>query len=334
MRGLLALVAVLAAIPAAAQMNHAGHGQIDHSAHGAQPSPASATTTSLPADPHAGHHMPEQPAAMAPSPEPADPHAGHAMHGTAMDGPAIPVGDAPPPARDWAADVLFPPGVMARARAAMLAEHGAMNLSQLMLNIAEIAPGKGAEGYRWDGEGWFGGDIDRLVVKSEGEGAFGRRLEHAEAQLLYGHALDAYWNIQAGVRQDFGEGPSRRYAVIGIEGLAPYWFDLEGALFLSDKGKLFGRIEATYDQRITQRLVVQPRAEIELAAQKSSRDSIGSGVSDIELGLRLRYEIQREFAPYLGLIWERRLGATARIARVAGEDVDSGRIVLGLRFWI
>lgn len=334
---LLALGAMLVATPATAQMDHSAHGahgghepaaapaQMDHSAHGGHEPAAAPEQMDHSAHGDHGSH--------APPPAPADPHAGHDMSSAPETGPA-PVGEAPPAATDWAADALFPAGRMKAVREQMLAEHGGASFSQIMFNIAEIAPRRGVDRYRWDGEGWFGGDIDRLVVKSEGEGGFGRKLETAEAQILYSHAIDAYWNLQAGARQDFGEGPSRSYATIGVEGLAPYWFEVEGALFLSDKGRLFGRIEAYYDQRLTQRLVLQPRIEANLSAQHAPADRLGAGLTDVELGLRLRYEITREFAPYVGVSHERRVGRSARLARAAGDAPRSTAFIAGVRFWL
>ncbi|MBD3762303.1 copper resistance protein B [Rhizorhabdus sp.] len=337
---LLALGAMLAATPATAQMDHSAHGghdghepaaapaQMDHSAHGGhEPAAAPAQMDHSAYGAHGGH---EPAAAPAPS---ADPHAGHHMHGASGTDP-VPAGEAPPPAADWAADAIFPAARMKAVRESMIAEHGGASFSQIMFNIAEVAPRRGADRYRWDGEGWFGGDINRLVVKSEGEGGFGRKLETAEAQILYSRALDAYWNLQAGARQDFGEGPSRSYATIGVEGLAPYWFEVEGALFLSDKGRLFGRIEAYYDQRLTQRLVLQPRIEANLSAQRAPAERLGAGLTDIELGLRLRYEITREFAPYVGVSHERRVGRSARLARAAGDAPRSTAFIAGVRFWL
>jgi len=283
-----------------------------------------------------GEHHGHQPT-HTPPPAASDPQPDHAGHGKqATPGPDEPAMDAPPPSppSSWAGDALYPPGALAAARSRMIAEHGGMAMGQVMFNIAEAGIGKGADGYRWDGEGWWGGDIHRMVIKSEGEGAFGETLEGGEVQLLYAHAIDAYWNLQGGIRQDFGAGPSRSHATIGIEGLAPYWFEVEAALFLSDKGDLRGRLEAWYDQRITQRLILQPRAELEFAAQDSPREGIGAGLSRTDLGLRLRYEVKREIAPYLGISWERRFGDTARFARAAGEDVENTRLVLGIRFWL
>lgn len=246
---------------------------------------------------------------------------------------AIPQGTAPPVPTDHAADALYDPAAMARARAAMIAEGGGMTYSQWMLDRLEYRAGKGADGYAWEGEGWIGGDINRFAVKSEGEGAFGGSLERAEVQALYSRAIDPWFNLQAGVRQDFGEGPDRSYAVIGIDGLAPYWFEVGAEAFLSTRGDAHLRLGASYDQRITQRLILQPAAEFNLAAQHVPELGIGAGPSDIELGLRLRYEIAREFAPYVGVNWERKLGDTADYARAAGEKPSATSLVIGLRAW-
>ncbi|WP_322965106.1 copper resistance protein B [Sphingomonas fuzhouensis] len=247
-----------------------------------------------------------------------------AMHHGAMPQQAVGNAPPPPPPTDRAADRFYDPALMARADKQMRMEHGGMRFSQVLFNLAEVQLRDGRDSYRWDGEGWFGGDIHRLVVKTEGEGAFRDRIGAAEVQALYARAIDPYWNLQAGVRQDIGAGPRRTYAVVGIEGLAPYWFDVEGALFLSDKGEVLARAEAWVDQRITQRAILQPRMEVNLAAQDVPEQRIAAGVSSIELGLRLRYEIAREFAPYVGVNWERRYGP----ARGGGAA-----LALGIRTW-
>ena len=267
----------------------------------------------------------------------------HSQHGAApqahggmeMTGTALPAGDAPAPLppMDHYADRQFPPDEMARARAQMMREQGGRTFSQIMFNLAEYRAQQGREGYRWDGEAWIGGDIDRLWLKSEGEGTFGDRLDSAEVQALYSHAIGPYFNVQAGVRHDFGPGPDRSYATIGFEGLAPYWFEVEGALFLSDKGDLRGRLEGYYDQRITQRLILQPRVEFNLSAQDVPENRIGSGLSDAELGLRLRYEVTRRFAPYVGISHEAKIGRTADFARAEGKDPTTTSLVAGVRLW-
>ncbi|MBA3942747.1 MAG: copper resistance protein CopB [Sphingopyxis sp.] len=251
------------------------------------------------------------------------------------DGTDLPAGDAPaPPApRVGAADAIFGAAAMGAARAHLYAEHGGGTVSKVMIDQAELRAGKGKEAYVWDAEAWTGGDIDRLVLKSEGEGDFGGAFEGGEAQALWSHAIGPYFDFQAGVRQDFGPGASPTHAVAGFEGLAPYWFDIEGALFLSQKGDVTARFEGSYDQRITQRLILQPRAELSFAAQDIAESDIGAGLSEVELGIRLRYEIEREFAPYLGFVWERKVGKSARFARAAGEDPSRPAFVAGLRFW-
>ena len=275
---------------------------------------AGAAVPSLAQMDHSAHQMPSAEGAPAPK-----------------DG--APQGDAAPIPAGHAADAVYDPAVMARARAGMTEEHGGMSFSQLMVDRLEYRPQKGGDGYHWEGEGWIGGDIDRLAIKSEGEGAVKGPLESAEVQALYSHALDPWWNLVVGVRQDFRPRPQRTYATIGFEGLAPYWFELEGQLFLSDKGDAHLRLEGSYDQRITQRLILQPAAEVNIAAQDVPELGIGSGFSDIELGLRLRYEFAHEFAPYVGVNWERKLGDSARYARAAGEKASAASLVVGMRFW-
>ena len=146
-------------------------------------------------------------------------------------------------------------------------------------------------------------------------------------------AISPYFNLEVGVRYDVSPDPSRGYAVIGVEGIAPYWFDVGAQLFLSDKGDILARFEGSYDQRITQKLILQPRGELNFAAQDVPANGIGSGLSDLELGLRLRYEIEREFAPYIGVEWAKKVGDSARFARAAGEDDDVVNFVAGIRFW-
>lgn len=290
---------------------------------------------------HAGHDMSAMPGMDMPEPDTS--HDEHGQHQapnaggatTPPSGTDLPAGDsAPPPvAHDRSADRFYGAAAMAEAEDRLMGSHGGMTYHQVMFNLAEYQARKGRDGYRWVGEGWFGGDVNRFVVKSEGEGSLHQEIEAAELQALYSRAIDPYWNLQIGIRQDFGSGPDRSYAVVGVEGLAPYWFETEAALFVSNKGDLLARVEGYYDQRITQRLVLQPRAELTFAAQDIPESRIGSGLSAAELGLRLRYEIRREFAPYVGLSWERRIGDTARFSRLAGDGVETTSFVAGIRFW-
>ena len=240
---------------------------------------------------------------------------------------------APLPPSDHAADAIWGATAQSPSRSALRRDHGGFQGSMILFNLAEYQARQGADSYRWEGEGWFGGDIDRFVIKTEGEGVVRGVLETAEVQALYSRAIDPWWNLQAGARHDVRPEPQRTYAVLGIEGIAPYWFKASGAFFLSNKGDVLARLEGFYDQRITQRLVLQPRGEINLAAQDIAATGIGAGLSDIELGLRLRYEIRREFAPYVGVEWSGKIGDTARFARAAGEKPSAVNVVAGVRFW-
>lgn len=310
----------------AAPVDHSGmdhsqtdHSTMDHSAMAGMDHTAPAAADPAPADPHAGHVM-TAPAIVAPE--------------TAPLGTDLPPGDAPAPpvpTATWA-DRVWNPAAMARARATMMHdEGGAQTFAQVMLDIAELRVRDGGTGYGWEGEGWFGGDIHRLVVKSEGEG--GDRVDAAEVQALYSRAIGPYFNLQGGVRHDIRPTPTRTFAVLGVEGLAPYWFEVEAAAFVSTKGELLARIEGYYDQRLTQRWIAQPRAELNLSAQDIRDTGTGSGITAAELGLRLRYEITREFAPYVGVSWERTFGDTARVARARGDDSGGASIVAGVRAW-
>lgn len=258
-------------------------------------------------------------------------HHGHGHHGApvAGDGQAT----EPLPPTDFAADRIFDPKIMAAARAASHAEHGAGVYSMARISLAEYQVLSATDSYRWEADAWYGGDIHRLVLKTEGEGEVRGPVEDAELQALYSRATGPYFNFQAGIRADFAPTPSRVYATIGMEGLAPYYIETLGALFLSNKGELLARLEASYDQLITRRLVIQPRAEMNLAATDIDARGIGKGVSTIEVGLRLRYEIKREFAPYIGLSYHRKIGHTADMARAAGERVGGTALVLGLSAW-
>ena len=301
-------------------------------------------------DPHAGHDMsamPAQPASPA-----ADPMAGHdmssmpgtdmpaghdmsAMPNAAPAGTDLPAGTAPPPSvpTDHAADIVYGDAAMQMGRHHLKEGHGGQKFTKVMFNIAEAQFRNGRDGFEWDGKGWYGGDINRLWVKSEGDGAFGRSIEKAEVQALYSRAIDPYFNIQGGIRYDFKPNPSRVYATIGFEGLAPGFFDVEGALFLSNKGELMARVEGYYDQRITQRLILQPRAELNFAAQNTREIGVGSGLSDAEIGLRLRYDIRREFAPYVGVQYRRAFGQTRRYLRDEGEKAGGWSLLTGVRVW-
>lgn len=244
------------------------------------------------------------------------------------------VGNAAPPSppTDHAADRIYGPEAMQRSRGELRTEQGGQNFSFVLFNLAEYQARKGRDGYRWDGEAWYGGDLNRFVAKTEGEGTLGRGVGSAEVQALYARTIGPYWDVEGGVRYDIKPN-SRPYATIGLEGLAPDNFELNGALFLSDRGDLLARAEGYYDQRLTQRFILQPRVELNLSAQNVPRDRYGSGLVDAEVGMRLRYEVRREFAPYVGVSWQRQFGDTARFSRAFGDSTGGISFVAGIRTW-
>ena len=198
----------------------------------------------------------------------------------------------------------------------------------------EYRAGEGDAALHWDAQGWWGRDLLKLWAKSEGEYAFDAdELEEGEVQALLSRAIGRYFDFQGGVRRDFGAGADRTHAVVGVQGLAPYWFEIDAAAFISAHGEVSARIEAEYDLLLTQRLILQPRAELEFSAEDAPSRGLGAGLANVELGARLRYEIRREVAPYVGVSWSRDVGATADFARAGGEDPSRLSFVAGLKFW-
>lgn len=249
-------------------------------------------------------------------------------------GASLPVGDspAPPVIRDNIADAIYGNSRMDRSRAVLAEEHGGAMVSKVMGNLLEYTSASHGGGYRWDAEAWYGGDLQRFVFKTEGEGQRRAALDDAEAQALYSRAVARYTDVQAGLRYEF-RPDGRAYAAVAVESLLPYWVKVQAALFVSDRGDIFSRLEGHYDLRFTQRLILQPRLELDAAAQDVPDIEVGSGVTSVELGVRLRYEVRREFAPYLGINYHRRLGRTADAVRAAGGDAEEADVVLGVRGW-
>lgn len=186
----------------------------------------------------------------------------------------------------------------------------------------------------WDVLTWMGSDYNKLYLKSEGSWLVdAEEFEEVEVELLYGRNIASFWDLQVGVRHDFEPNPERTFAAIGVQGLAPYWFEVDATAYVSEDGDVSAGLEAEYDLLLTQRLIVQPRIETAFAVQEVEEYGVGQGFNDITLGLRLRYEIRREFAPYIGVSWKRKLGETADLAEKEGEDTDATAFVAGIRFW-
>jgi copper resistance protein B len=184
----------------------------------------------------------------------------------------------------------------------------------------------------FDGEAWFGKDLHKLWVKAEGE-RIGNHIEETEAQVLYNRVGTPFWDFQIGVRRDSHSGVERDWAVIGFHGMAPYLFEIDTALFIGENGRAALRVEAEYEMPITQRLILSPDVELNFHGRDDPVRGVRSGLSDVEAGLRLRYEIRREFAPYIGLHWEKLFGGTADLIAFRGEPTEDSRFVIGIRAW-
>lgn len=230
-------------------------------------------------------------------------------------------------------DYAYDPQAMEKARKALRHHTGGQINYFLQADRLEFQTNGGSGPKLFEAQGWVGGDYQRFWFKTEGEYAEGGEFEEAEVQGLYSRAISRFFDFQAGVRQDLAPGARRTFGVVGFQGLAPYWLEIDTALFVSHEGDVSARLEAEYDLRFTQRLIFQPRAELNLAVQDVEELSISSGLSTAELGARLRYEFKREFAPYLGITWTRATGRTAQFTRHRGEDPGSFSIVAGLRLW-
>ena len=187
-------------------------------------------------------------------------------------------------------------------------------------------------GVAWEAKSWIGTDLDRLWLRSEGEHADGIT-ESADLEALYGRSVARWWDVVAGVRHDFGQGPSQTFAALGVMGLAPYKYEVEATAYIGQSGQTSVRVELEYDTLLTNRLILQSLVEAEWYGKDDERRGIGSGVSTAEVGFRLRYEFTRKFAPYIGVVRERAFGGTADLRRQEGDDTDDTRFVVGLRIW-
>jgi len=184
----------------------------------------------------------------------------------------------------------------------------------------------------WNAQAWFGQDLRKFWIKTEGERS-GGSTEDAELQFLYSKPIARYWDFQVGVRQDFKPSPNRTWAAIGFQGLAPYFFEIDAALYIGDSGRTALRMEAEYELLFTQRLILTPDIEVNIYGKSDPEIGIGSGLSELEAGLRLRYEIRREIAPYIGVSWSKLFGGTADFAAADGQGSSDLQLVIGLRAW-
>jgi copper resistance protein B len=203
---------------------------------------------------------------------------------------------------------------------------------RIMVDQLEWRDGHQGGAVAWDAQGWYGGDYNKLWVKTEGLQPPHRGLE-GSADLLWDRVIARWWDLQTGIRQDFGEGPARTWLALGLQGLAPYWLDVEATFYVGEEGRTAARLKASWDLLLTQRLVLQPYGEVNLYGKSDPERKLGRGVSDLELSLRLRYEVRREWAPYVGFGWFRLFGETAELAREAGEGTNELQLIAGMHVW-
>lgn len=280
-------------------------------------------------DPHAGHMMtsPAQPATQ--DSDAAKKEGGMSgMNGdSTMDMGSMQGGSPPPDARDphaYAEGYDFGPMKLRLAD-----EH---SLGALLMDRFEAVHSDGNTSAVYDLQAWYGRTYDRAVLKAEGD-IDDDEVKEASTELLWGHAIAAFWDTQLGVRYDSGEGPDRTWLAFGAQGLAPYWFEIDATGYIGDEGRTALNLEAEYELLLTQKWILQPRIEADFYGKDDSERGIGSGLAEASAGIRLRYEIRREFAPYVGVEWAGKFGDTKDLARAAGEDPTETRVVAGLRFW-
>lgn len=280
-------------------------------------------------DPHAGHEMPSQQD---------DAHAGHEMPPMQHDRHAQqPSAAADRPTESELAHVPPDPpqhfmGDMSKERMIELMQmEDDAPFGMVLIDQLEWSEVDNADVVALDGQAWYGTDYNKLWLKVEGE----RVDSEAEArtELLWDRIFKRWWSVQAGVRHDWSEGTSRTWAAFGVQGLAPYWFEVEATAYVGEEGRTAARFSGEYELLLTQRLILQPEIEFNLYGKDDPENGIGSGFSDAEFALRLRYEFRREFAPYVGIVWTRAFGNTADIARAEGHDTDDLQFVAGLRAW-
>lgn len=204
-------------------------------------------------------------------------------------------------------------------------------LTRVILDQLELGSGDSSPRVL-EGQLWIGKDLNKLWLKTDIEERDGRT-QDAEVQALYSHAIAPFWDMQMGVRHDAKPTPTRDWGVIGLQGLAPYWFDVDTALFIGESGRIAARFKAEYELLFTQRLILTPNVEVNLYGQNDAETGTGSGLSTVKAGLRLRYEIQREFAPYMGINWNKNVGNTAKFVKSQREANSDTELVVGLRVW-
>jgi len=219
-----------------------------------------------------------------------------------------------------------------KAMADMMGMDDTKRFLRTVVDELDWRDGDGDNAIAWDAYARYGGDYNKVWLKTEGERSDGA-IEHASVELLWDRVFSRWWSVQSGARHDFGEGPSRNWLGVGVQGLAPYFFEVEATAYVGDGGRTAARLRVEYELLFTQRLILQPAIELNAYGKDDPANRIGSGVSDLEASLRLRYEFRREFAPYIGAAWVRHLGRTAGLMRAAGDESSDLQLLAGIRFW-
>jgi copper resistance protein B len=346
LRAFVQAMLLLVALPVFAQHQHAGH---EDMAGMDMPAPAASvappTSTSM-----EGMDMPAAAASTSPTAMPMEMHddasssAMAGMHDHAMPTMSAPAqndhasagamsmqpmqgGRAPPGARS----PDYSDGVAPSRMPGMDMKHDA-SFGLLQFDQLESFAGRDEHGQRWELQGWYGNDDDKLLLRSEGERSDGR-IGEGDVEALWSHAVATYWDTTLGARHDLGDGPRRDWLAVGVQGLAPYWFELQATAYVGSADRTAFRLRADYDVLFTQRLILQPELEANLYGRDDRARDIGRGLSDMQLGLRLRYEIRREIAPYVGVQFVHRFGRSADFARSSGGAATDRQLVVGLRLW-
>ena len=266
---------------------------------------------------------PQKPGSAQQKPKPAEDHSAHMAQ--EQKKPTQEPKEPIPPLTDADRAAAFPPGLDGHA-----VHDRKINYMVLFDQLEWQGTSEG--GANWENTTWIGGDRTRLWLRTEGETEEGR-VDNAFVDVLWGRMFSRWWDVVAGVRQDFRPGDPQTWVGGGVQGLAPYWFEIEATGYVGGGGRTHARFEVEYELLLTNRLILQPLVEIEFFGKSDPERGIGAGLNTIETGLRLRYEVRREFAPYIGIDWERRFFGTADLARAAGEDVGGARMAFGLRTW-
>jgi copper resistance protein B len=205
------------------------------------------------------------------------------------------------------------------------------NLFMFKLDTFERTDSDNAYSTAWNAQAWYGGDFDKLLLRSEGECE--HRMTDARVEAFWNHAFASYWDWQVGVRRDFGSDPARNWAAFGVQGLAPYWFEVAAAAYIGEGGRTSFGLRAEYELLLTQRLILQPEVELNFYGRDDRARAVASGLSDAEFGLRLRYEIRREFAPYIGVVRKYRQDPVTSEFGIPALGRSESQIVAGLRLW-